>query len=128
MIISQKGLWLEEFPEVLGIKLRGVTFLTLFTFFYPALHITFTTRPVKPGLDLIKSFLNAKMTQVVVYFLKYHSSEAWRHNSLNVCHLSNGVFILSTQEAFSDKAFTEPSKTGLWKGTLFDMVFEVSQL
>ena len=33
------------------------------------------------------------MTQVVVHFSKHHSSEAWRHNSLNICHLSSGVFI-----------------------------------
>ena len=76
MIISLKTVWLEEFPEAVGIGLREVTYLTLYIFFYPVLHITFITRPVKPGLDFIKSFLSGKMPQVVVYFSKYHSSEA----------------------------------------------------
>ena len=127
-IISQKGQWLQEFPEVLGDLAATVPSLTLFiTFFYLALHIVFITRPLKPGLDLIKRFLSIKMTQIVVHFSKYHSSEAWRHNSLNVCYLSSGAFIFLTQEAISDKAFMEPLRTVTWKGTLFDIVFEVSQ-
>ena len=66
MIISQKSLWLEEFPEALRDGLQGVFFLTLLMFFYPVLHITVITR-VKPD----QSFLSSKMMKVFVYFLKY---------------------------------------------------------
>ena len=128
-IISQKGQWLEEFSEVLEDLAATVPSLTLFiTFFYPALHIMFITRPVKSGLDLIKRFLSIKMIQIVVYFSKYHSSEAWRHSSLNVSRLSSGVFIFLTEEAISNKASMEPLRTVTWKGALFDMVFKVSQM
>lgn len=127
MIISQKTMWLEEFPEAVGIGLREVTYLTLYTFFYQVLHITFITRPVKLGLHFIKSFLSGKMPRLLctsrsITVLRLGGSTVWLYVIWVV------EFIILTQEAISDKAFTEPSRTVSWKGTLFDMVFEISQL
>ena len=110
MIIPQKG--------VAWIVFRGTGKLDSRGSFADIVHILLpsTLHHVRnwASKTLIKSFLSSKMTQVVVYFLKYHTSEAWRQHSLNICHLSSRVFIFSTQETIFNEAFTKPLRTVLW--------------
>ena len=70
------------------------------------------------------------MIQVVVYVLKYYTVLTLGGTTLWTYVMSSGVFIpvFLTKEAISNEAYAKPSRIVLCQGTLFDVIFEVSQL